>query len=62
MLSSDIKQELLEVIHQYRREEVNLATPLTLLKHYLKHYGNEYVNEQAYLQPYPQALGLANER
>lgn len=60
-LTGSLRQDLLAVIDQYRRGEVNLATPLTLLNHYLRHYGNGYVQSQRYLEPYPAALGLRND-
>ncbi|MBY4677497.1 DUF523 and DUF1722 domain-containing protein [Marinobacterium sp. CAU 1594] len=60
-LTGALRQDLLTVIDQYRRGEVNLATPLTLLCHYLRHYGSGYVQGQRYLEPYPAALGLRND-
>lgn len=59
-IDSDCKQELVDTIEQYRRGEVHLVVPLTLLKHYLKRHGSAYINEQAYLDPYPHELGLRN--
>lgn len=55
-----IRKDILSVIEQYRRGEVNLATPITLLHHYLMHYGSQYVKEQRYFAPYPSALGIRN--
>lgn len=55
-----IRKDILGVIEQYRRGEVNLATPITLLNHYLSHYGSQYVKEQRYFAPYPSALGIRN--
>ncbi|WP_027857557.1 YbgA family protein [Marinobacterium jannaschii] len=59
-LDSECKQELLESIEQYRRGEVHLVVPLTMLKHYLKRHGSEYILNQAYLDPHPHQLGLRN--
>jgi uncharacterized protein YbgA (DUF1722 family)/uncharacterized protein YbbK (DUF523 family) len=59
-LSSEAKQDIVNLIDKYRNSEVNLITPLTLIRHYLKQYGDEYINQQAYLQPYPAELGLQN--
>ena len=59
-IDTETKQDLLEAIEQYRKEEVNLVVPLALLKHYLKRYGSEYIQTQAYLDPYPHELGLRN--
>ncbi|ETX10656.1 hypothetical protein MUS1_13815 [Marinomonas ushuaiensis DSM 15871] len=55
-----VRKDIINVVEQYRRGEVNLATPMTLLQHYLKHYGSEYINEQSYFTPYPTPLGIRN--
>jgi uncharacterized protein YbgA (DUF1722 family)/uncharacterized protein YbbK (DUF523 family) len=55
-----VRKDILDVVEQYRRGEVNLATPITLLSHYLKHYGSKYINEQSYFTPYPTSLGIRN--
>lgn len=59
-VDTQIRQDILEVVEQYRRGEVNLMTPTTLLYHYLKLYGSEYVKDQRYFAPYPQELGIRN--
>ncbi|MFC6669168.1 YbgA family protein [Marinobacterium aestuariivivens] len=59
-IDSDCKQELLDVIERYRRAEVHLVVPLTLIKHYLKRYGSDYIQQQSYLDPHPYQLGLRN--
>ncbi len=55
------RQGVTEVINQYLREEVNLATPVTLINHYIKRYGSDYVRAQRYLEPYPASMGLRNQ-
>ncbi|MFT2111683.1 YbgA family protein [Marinomonas sp. 2405UD68-3] len=61
-VESSIRRDILNVIEQYRRGEVNLTTPMTLLQHYLKHYGSEYVKQQRYTSPYyPSELGIRNQ-
>ncbi|WP_394183931.1 YbgA family protein [Marinomonas posidonica] len=55
-----IRKDILDVVEQYRRGEVNLVTPMTLLHHYLKHHGSEYINQQSYFAPYPSPLGIRN--
>lgn len=55
-----VRKDIINVVEQYRRGEVNLATPMTLLQHYLKHYGSEYINQQSYFAPYPTPLGIRN--
>jgi len=59
-IDRDCKQELLDVIERYRRAEVHLVVPLTLLQHYLKRYGSDYIRSQSYLDPHPYQLGLRN--
>lgn len=58
MLSASAKQELLELIHQYRLGHAPLLAPLTLLKHHLRTFPHQYVAAQQYLQPFPVELGL----
>ena len=58
MLSPDAKQELLQLIHQYRLGHAPLLAPLTLLKHHLRQHPQAYVAAQRYLQPFPAELGL----
>lgn len=57
----EARQNIDSVIAQYRRGEVNLTTPLTLLSHYIQQSGSDYVRMQRYLAPYPSALGLGNQ-
>ncbi len=54
------KQDILAEIEKYRRQEVPLIVPLTLLGHYLKMHDVTYLLEQAYLQPAPAELALRN--
>jgi len=59
-LSPDDKQELRQIIDQYRLGIVPLVVPLTLLKHHLRRYPDDYLAGQAYLQPHPEDLSLRN--
>ncbi|MFC1516462.1 YbgA family protein [Thermodesulfobacteriota bacterium] len=59
-LSPDEKQELLEIIEQYRKEYVPLIVPVTLLNHYVRKYKQPYLGQQVYLNPHPIALKLRN--
>jgi uncharacterized protein YbgA (DUF1722 family)/uncharacterized protein YbbK (DUF523 family) len=60
-ISPDDKQELLDLIDQYRSEQLPLIVPLTLLKHHLRKPGvPDWVHVQAYLNPYPFELMLRN--
>jgi uncharacterized protein YbgA (DUF1722 family)/uncharacterized protein YbbK (DUF523 family) len=59
-LSADEKQELLEVIDEYRGEYTPLIVPITLIKHYVRKYDQPYLKEQVYLNPHPVELKLRN--
>lgn len=54
------RQELAQLIDDYRQELVPLIVPMTLLKHHFSRLGNEYIDQQTYLNPYPYQLGLRN--
>lgn len=54
------KQELLELIEDYRLGRLPLIVPITLLKHYFRLYPNDYVDRQTYLNLHPQELMLRN--
>ena len=58
--TADEKQELLEVIEDYRCELVPLVVPITLIKHYVRKYKTPYLMEQVYLAPHPVELKLRN--
>jgi uncharacterized protein YbgA (DUF1722 family) len=60
LLSSDEKQELLEVIDHYRQEVIPLIVPLTLIHHYVRKYDQPYLKQQVYLNPHPLELQLRN--
>jgi uncharacterized protein YbgA (DUF1722 family)/uncharacterized protein YbbK (DUF523 family) len=57
-LDSTTRQELAELIHSYRRGEVPLLAPLTLLRHHLRRAADSYALEQIYLEPHPRSAGL----
>ena len=59
-LSGDDKQELLDIIDAYRRGELPLMVPVTLINHYVRKYQEPYLKEQFYLQPHPVELKLRN--
>jgi uncharacterized protein YbgA (DUF1722 family)/uncharacterized protein YbbK (DUF523 family) len=52
------KEELLNSAESYRRGEVGLVVPVTLLRHYFRRNHDLYIEKQYYLYPYPDALGL----
>jgi uncharacterized protein YbgA (DUF1722 family) len=59
-LSPDEKQELLEVIGNYRKGHVPLLVPVTLVNHYVRKYDEPYLKRQHYLNPHPLELQLRN--
>ena len=59
-LSSDEKQELLEVIDFYRKGHIPLIVPVTLINHYVRKYDQPYLKRQVYLNPHPLELQLRN--
>lgn len=59
-LSSDEKQEILEIIQQYQEGYVPLIVPITLMNHYIRKYKQPYLSMQTYLNPHPMALRLRN--
>ena len=59
-LSSDEKQELVEVIDHYKKEYIPLIVPVTLFPHYVRKYNQPYLKGQVYLNPHPLELRLRN--
>ncbi|MEM7207799.1 MAG: DUF523 and DUF1722 domain-containing protein [Pseudomonadota bacterium] len=59
-IGSDDKREILDSIARYRRFEIPLIVPMTLLHHYFRVNPDEYIARQIYLQPSPSRLGLRN--
>ncbi len=60
-LESTDRQELSEVIEQYRLGHVPLVVPVTLLNHHFKHHPHQYITDSYYLEPYPGDLRLMNQ-
>ncbi|HEU5338431.1 MAG TPA: DUF523 and DUF1722 domain-containing protein [Sulfuricaulis sp.] len=52
------KAELLGVIHAFRRGEIPIASPLTLIKHHFRRHPDPYIIGQTYLNPDPRELLL----
>jgi uncharacterized protein YbgA (DUF1722 family)/uncharacterized protein YbbK (DUF523 family) len=59
-LSAAEKEELLEIINNYRQEYIPLIVPITLLKHFVRKYDQGYLENQYYLDPHPLELKLRN--
>ena len=60
LLSSDEKQELLEVIGHYHKGLTPLIVPMTLMNHYVRKHAEPYLGGQWYLNPHPVELRLRN--
>ena len=54
------KQELLEVIEDYRNELLPLIVPITLLRHHFRRHPKPFVERSKYLAPHPSELMLLN--
>jgi uncharacterized protein YbgA (DUF1722 family) len=59
-ITSDDKQELIEILDNYRRGRVPLIVPITLMRHHLRRYPDAYISSQYYMSPYPEELMLRN--
>jgi uncharacterized protein YbgA (DUF1722 family)/uncharacterized protein YbbK (DUF523 family) len=59
-LSADEKQELLEIIDNYKQGLTPLIVPVTLINHFVRKYDKEYLRDQHYLKPHPIELRLRN--
>ncbi|WP_029894052.1 YbgA family protein [Desulfohalovibrio reitneri] len=59
-LTPDERQELREILQQYKDRHVPLIVPATLINHYVRKYGKEYLARQVYLHPHPVELHLRN--
>ena len=59
-LSAGEKEELLEVIENYRKGYFPLIVPVTLINHYGRKYDQTYLKSQYYLHPHPIELKLRN--
>jgi len=59
-LSAPERQELAQLIGDFRRRLIPLIVPITLMRHYVKKYQVEYLQGQLYLEPNPKELMLRN--
>ncbi len=60
LLNRDEKEELQEIIEQYRLNYTPLIVPIALVNHYVRKYDQEYLKIQYYLHPHPIELKLRN--
>jgi len=54
------KQELVNLVEDYRQGLVPLIVPITLLRHHVHKHGVEHMIGQLYLEPHPKELMLRN--
>jgi uncharacterized protein YbgA (DUF1722 family) len=54
------RQEIVELVRDYRTGLVPLIVPVTLMQHYVRKYRIEYLADQVYLAPSPKELMLRN--
>jgi uncharacterized protein YbgA (DUF1722 family)/uncharacterized protein YbbK (DUF523 family) len=59
-ISADEKEELLEIIGNYRKGLIPLIVPVVLLNHYVRAFDVPYLKRQYYLNPHPLELMLRN--
>lgn len=59
-LEKDDKQELNDVIGQYRQGTLPLIVPITLLRHHFRKNPHPYISNSLYMQPHPSELMLLN--
>jgi uncharacterized protein YbgA (DUF1722 family)/uncharacterized protein YbbK (DUF523 family) len=59
-LTAPERQELVQLIGDFRRRLIPLIVPITLMRHYSRKYQVEYLQGQLYLEPSPKELMLRN--
>lgn len=59
-LDREDKQELVQVINDYRMGQVPLIVPITLLNHFFRKHPNQYIANSWYMNPYPAEMCLKN--
>ncbi|MBD3225139.1 MAG: DUF1722 domain-containing protein [Caldithrix sp.] len=59
-ISTEERQELLDLIEQYREGLLPLIAPIILIKHFLYKLDIDWLDKQVYLNPYPSELMLRN--
>ena len=59
-VSGEDRQQILQLIEEYRQGILPLVAPMSLLRHFIKRHGSDYIKNQYYLMPHPEELGLRN--
>ncbi len=57
-LTKDDKQEIIEIIHDFRKGLLPRSAPLTLLNHHIKKLGAETPMNSKFISPMPLSMGL----
>jgi uncharacterized protein YbgA (DUF1722 family)/uncharacterized protein YbbK (DUF523 family) len=57
-LSKTDRADIQQNLQAYLNQEVPLAVPIMLLRHYAQRYNQSFILQQSYLYPYPDGLGL----
>ncbi|MCB1669524.1 MAG: DUF523 and DUF1722 domain-containing protein [Gammaproteobacteria bacterium] len=60
-LDREDKQELVQVIEDYRSGIVPLIVPITLLNHHFRRNPDDYIARSWYMKPYPSELSLTSD-
>lgn len=60
ILPEDVRQEIRQHIEDYRKGQLPLIVPVTLIAHYARQMNVTYLLDQIYLYPHPKELGLRN--
>ena len=59
-LDAGDRQEFRDLLGSYRRGEMPLVVPVTMLRHHLRRLPENHAARQVYLSPHPDALALRN--
>ncbi|MDT8427799.1 MAG: DUF523 and DUF1722 domain-containing protein [Pseudomonadales bacterium] len=59
-LDSEDRVELTEAISNYRKGQVPLIVPITLLNHHFRRNPDPYIRDSWYMSPYPAEMSLQN--
>jgi uncharacterized protein YbgA (DUF1722 family) len=59
-LTTAERQELVQLIGDFRRQLIPLIAPITMIRHYAKKYQVVYLQGQLFLEPNPKELMLRN--
>ena len=59
-LTATERQELVQLIGEFRHQLIPLIAPITMIRHYTKKYQVAYLQGQLYLEPNPKELMLRN--